>query len=123
MSTILVPRQREGEVRQDGTKVQLLLEGRLMMELSYESAQALAKALWGVSKKAEELAKVEQVIHDQAILMRSGLMLPLVSNKTMAVEAAKEAQWNSDLRRYIPQNNNHGIVYAPRVYHEPSKEE
>lgn len=119
---LLVTRQREGEVRQNGTKVDLLLEGRLVVELSYESAQSLAKALWRVAKLAEELAQVEKVIEDQAILMRSGLMVPLVSNQTMAVEAAKKAQWDSDLRRYIPQNQSNGIVFAPSVHQKPAKD-
>ncbi len=124
MSAIFVPRQREGQVRQEGTKVQIILEGQLLMQLSWESALALSKELSRVAKKAEEEASAEKIIMDQAILMRLGAPVGLVTRKDMAMEAAKEAAWNSKLRRYIRQSrvNDHGIVYAPSITQEPPKD-
>lgn len=119
---IVVPKHRDGVVRQEGTNVQILIDGRLVMELTWESALGLAKELNRVGHLAEELAKVEQVIEDQAILYRSGLMLPLVTNPAMAKEAANKAHWDTPLRRYIRTNKMaNGIVYNPTVYHEPKK--
>jgi len=118
--TILVPRQREGQVRREGAKVQIILEGRLLMQLSWESALALAKELHHVAKLAEEEANAETIIIDQAILQRSGFPIGLVTRRDMALLAANEAAWNTKLRRYIRKSriHDHGMVYAPSVRHQ-----
>ena len=114
--TILVPRQRQGTVRQEGTNVQIILEGRLLMDLTWQSALELAKAIHATAKKAEELANAEKIIFDQAILDRLGAPVSLVTRKDMAVAAKKEAAWNTPLRRYIRRSRlRQGIVYAPSV--------
>ena len=117
MTDILVPRQRRGVIRKEGTQVHIILEGRLLMQLSWQSALELAKELGHVAHLAEEEAKAEQIIQDQAILHRAGVPVGLVTRKDMALLAAKEAAWNSRLRRFIRprQDVPQGIVYAPRV--------
>ena len=43
---------------------------------------------------------IEQQIFDQAILRRAGAPIGLNANPKVEVEAAKESQWNRDLRRF-----------------------
>ncbi len=120
---ILVPRHKEGQVRLEGTSVQVIMDGNVVLDLTWQSALQLAKAMHTVAKKAEELENVEKVILDQAILMRAGTGIGLVTNPTMAKEAIKVAQFDKKLRRYIKQSKieRHGIVYGASVYHEKKK--
>lgn len=115
MTTILVPRHKDGFVRQEGTSVQIILDGQVLMDLTWQSALALSKAIHQVAKKAEEEAHVEQIIFDQAILQRAGSRHGFATRRDIAKEAAKEAAWNSDLRRYMPDQHQASIVYAPTV--------
>lgn len=121
MTDILVPQQREGEIRQDGEKVLVLVNGQLVLTLNWDSAIHFSRAVYAVAKKAEEQAKAEQIIADQAILQRVGVPVGLVTRPDMAREALKEAAWNSDLRRYIPSSSNAipGLVFAPTITQHP----
>jgi hypothetical protein len=88
-------------IRQNGEQVQVLLNGRLAAELSWQDARQLAAAIKQVSLLAEAEAKHEGIITDQAILMRAGVRLGLTSDRRMLGEAAKEAAWGRNLRRYM----------------------
>jgi hypothetical protein len=104
-------------VRQEGPNVLLIIGGRAT-ELPWNAALDVANALREKAKDAEEIAKAEGIIFDQALLIRTGAPLGFSSNPDIQKEAGKEAAWNSDLRRHIP-----GGVRAteqmgrPGVYH------
>lgn len=119
MPTILRPGFTEVSIRQDGTQVLLIVNGRTVLQMGWENALELSRAIYTQAKKAEELANAEQIIADNAILMRSGFPLDLTARPDMLSEAKKEAAWNSPLRRYIRtskyERRRAGVVYAPQV--------
>lgn len=92
------------EVRfvQTGAGVLMLLDGQLALEMSWENALEVANALRTVAKNAEEYAKANEIVNDQAILMRSGFPIDLTTHPDILKEAAKEAAWDSNLRRAMP---------------------
>lgn len=89
-------------VRQEGEKVLLLSGGILIAEMPWEAADQLARALTAKARQAEELQKAEQIAFDQAVLMRGGFPIGLTRHKAIMSEAIKEAFWNTQLRRYMP---------------------
>ena len=84
-----------------GPKVLLEVDGKAL-EMPWETALELASALRSMAKKAEEYANANKIIADGAVLMRAGFPLGLTDNQAMKAEIKKEAQWNGDLRRYMP---------------------
>lgn len=77
-------------------------DGSLGGEFSWEGAKALAQALTVQANRAEEWAKAERVAMDAAILLRSGAPFGITDHPAIQAEAAKEAAWNRDLRRWMP---------------------
>ena len=92
----------EFRVRQEGTRVMILLDGRLVADLPWEKADALWKAIRAQTKRAEEEAMAQPIIMDQALLLRIGARLGLTNRADLQAAAGKEAAWNRDLRRYLP---------------------
>ncbi len=88
-------------VRDEGNRVLVIRDGRAILDLPWDAALALAKALRIKALQAEETDKAESIVFDQAILTRLGVPFGLTNNETILKEATKEAAWNSDLRRYI----------------------
>lgn len=121
MTTIHVPQIKQFDVGWEAGRVRLLFGGRLVTEMPWEAALALAKALMHAGRRAEEFVKANAIIEDQAILIRRGIPLGLSSNPDILAEAEKEAAWNSDLRRYIPSGiESQEAVGSPTVIkHEP----
>lgn len=99
--TILTPKTRSVDIRQDGELVLVIENGRTILVLPWDAAQALSKALAAQAARAEEIAKAEGIAMDQAILMRAGANIGLTSNPAIQELAASEAAWNSKLRRYM----------------------
>lgn len=92
---------KEVVVRQEGDRVLLLHNGRLLFSLPWVAALDLARALHVQGKRAEEEANAIQIVYDQAILTRAGFPIGLSNRPDILAEAAKEAAWNRDLRRYM----------------------
>ena len=111
MAVVLFPRPgtRKISVRQEGDRVLVIQNGQAILDLPYQAALALSKALRVKAKAAEEIDKAPDTIFDQAILMRLGANIGLTSHPVILREAAKEAAWNSDLRRYIPPGRAGGM--------------
>lgn len=109
MTRVHVPKVREVTVRQEGDRVLLLEGGRTVLELPWDAAVQLSKAILAQARKAEELVKAEQIIADQALLTRLGTPLGLTNNPAMLKAAANEAAWNRDLRRRVPLKRAGGI--------------
>ncbi len=100
---------KEFIVRQEGERVLFIYNGRLVTSLPWQAAETLARAIRAQAKEAEEFAKQEQVIFDQAILTRLGIPVGLTNNPRILRVAANEAAWNSKLRRYIRPSRARGI--------------
>jgi len=110
MGVVFVPRVRTVDVRQEGTRVLVIEDGRTILDMPWDGALALARAIHVKGKAAEELAKAAEIIFDQAILQRLGVPLGLTSNPDMQKVACVEAAWNSDLRRWIRSGRAGGIA-------------
>lgn len=101
---------KEVTVRQEGERVLLLHNGALLFSLPWQAALDLARALHAQGKRAEEEANAVRIIYDQAILTRVGFPIGLSNRRDILAEAAKEAAWNHDLRRYIRGDRAIGIA-------------
>src|SRR3990172_393461 len=86
----------------DGSRVLLVIEGQVRLEMSWQQADELSVGLRAKARQAEEIAKVAQVIADGALLFRSGAPFGVSNNRDVNAEIAKEAQSNRDLRRFMP---------------------
>ncbi len=82
-------------------QIVMLVNGQLTTSFPPEVARQIARALLSQAAIIENNRNPQKQIMDQAILMRAGFKLGLNSNKKLLDEASKEAQWNSELRRYI----------------------
>jgi hypothetical protein len=126
--TILTPKTQRASVQQDGERVKLIIDGRLVADLPPEAAIALGRALITKGRLAEEIVHRERVIADQALLFRAGVGIPLAVNPALRALAGKEAAWSSELRRALPNrtdavNTVAGQVYMPAVWQDPPKED
>jgi hypothetical protein len=102
-------------VRREGARVLILHDGRLLADLEYQAALALAAAIHAQAKKAEEEARALDIAADQALLLRLGIPLGLSSRKDILAQAVNEAAWNTDLRRACP-----GGVRSQAVFGTPT---
>lgn len=107
------------DIRQEGDRVHLLYNGRLICTLPHDAALAVARAIHAQAKKAEEWSHAEAIVFDQAILTRLGVPLGLTSHPTLQKEAMKEAAWNSDLRRWI-RGKRAGGIESQAVFGTPT---
>lgn len=119
---------KEVTVRREGGRVLLLHNGTLLFSLPWQAAIDLSRALYAKAKQAEEEARAAQIVYDQAILTRVGFPIGLSNRPDILQEAAKEAAWNSDLRRYIRGDRAMGIANqtvfgTPRVTVGPAPKE
>ena len=118
---------KEVTVRQEGDRVLLLHNGTLLFSLPWQAALELGRALHVKGKLAEEEANAARIVYDQAILTRVGFPVGLSNRPDILAEAAKEAAWNSDLRRYIRGGRAMGIANqtvfgTPTISVSPPKE-
>jgi len=93
--------RREITATQDGANVLVVIDGRAT-EMPWNVALDVARAMYQQAKRAEEYAKAAGIVFDQALLIRSGAFFGLSDHRGIQQEAAKEAAWNRDLRRYLP---------------------
>ena len=77
-----------------------LFNGKVPWEVADKIAQQSTRA----ARLAEEFCKVNQVIMDNALLARSGVLpgIGLSDHPKIKEESIKEALHNRDLRRYLP---------------------
>ena len=101
-------------VHQEGPEVLLVIDGRAL-KMPWNVALDVSKALQIKARKAEEIAKAEGIIFDQALLIRTGAPLGFTDNPDIQKEAAKEAAHNGDLRKYLP-----GGVKATEQFGNPT---
>ena len=89
-------------VRHEGNQVQLIHNGRLVLEIPYEHGRDVANAIKSCALKAEEWINAERIAMDQAILTRAGFPIGLSNHPDIKNEAAKLAAWDRDIRRFMP---------------------
>lgn len=92
-------------VRQEGAAVLVqFIDGArsFVLQLEHQTAAEIARLLAGAARQAEEWAHAERIAQDSAILLRAGAGFALSDHPAIRAEAAKEAAWNRDLRRYLP---------------------
>lgn len=117
--------RREITVRQDEDHVLLIVNGRDVLNVPWDAALEISKAMHQQAKKAEEIAKVAAVVKDHAILVRAGWPIGLAVDPRVRKEAEKAAVNDSDLRRYMPGGvKSQESVGTPGVRrHRPTKEQ
>jgi len=116
MGGVYIPKIREAKVKQNGTRVLVLIDGKLALDLPWEAALALSKGIRIQAKRAEELAKAPQIIQDQALIQRAGFPVGLTNNPDIQKEAMKVAQHDRKLRRFLPGGiKSEGAVGTPTV--------
>lgn len=101
MTTILIPQTKHVSVALEGDRVLVIQDGRAILDLPWNAAQMIARALLIKANEAEALANAEQAIFDQALLYRTGAPFAFSTDKRITDSAVKEAGWNDKLRRYI----------------------
>jgi hypothetical protein len=87
--------------RHVGDRVVVLNSGALVLDLKWDAALAFGQALVAQARRAEEEAKANQIVLDQAVLIRSGVDFPMTAHPKIQEEALKESRWNRLLRRFI----------------------
>lgn len=100
----------------EGGGIALLFNGRVvpgMEALPRQAAEQIARVLLAQCRMIENTENPEKTIADQAILHRAGIPIGLTNNLKILNAAHTEAQWNRDLRRYMP--NAPGIKSAEMV--------
>ena len=81
----------EFRIHVEAEKVLLLLNGRLIAELPWEAAVTIGRGLIQKGHEAEEYAKHQLVIADQALLFKVGAPFGLTNNRDIIHEAIKES--------------------------------
>lgn len=100
--------------RQDGLNVLVIQDGKAVLNIPWSVALALADDIKQKARQAEEIAKAESIILDNAILFRSGMPLGLSDNPDIISETVKAAQHNPLLRRHMTGGiKSQSIVGAP----------
>lgn len=89
-------------VRNCEGRVIVLSNGIVIADFDGPAAIDVGNALIAAAHRAEEWAKHEQVIADQALMMRLGGPVSFSGNRDINSEAWKEAETDSTLRRNIP---------------------
>ena len=112
---------KEAKVIQEEDRVIFVIDGKATY-MPWEVAISLGRALIGQGRLAEEHQKAEQIIDDNAILLRSGFPVGLSNNKDIIDETIKEAVSNPELRRFIPGGvRSKSIAHPPTVIMEPKE--
>ena len=100
------------KMRVDGALVTALFkqDGKefALQDLPYDACLKIAQAFYQAGKEAEEYAKANEIVLDQAILFRSGAPFAITDNPQIREEAKKEAVHNRELRR-----SNLALVETP----------
>ena len=107
-------------LKQEGSRVLLIVNGVCVADMPWEAALGVGRACYQCAKMAEEHAKHNDVIADQALAFRLGLPVGLSNNRKIIEEAKKDALFDRDLRRYIRGHATKITVGTPGIYQEES---
>jgi hypothetical protein len=99
---IIAARIRDITVRQEGNRVILIEDGKAILDVPWQYADKIAKAMRSKARAAEEQDKAPAIAMDAAIVLRAGLPFGLSSDPKIMAESRKLAAHDRDLRRYMP---------------------
>jgi hypothetical protein len=106
---ISIPKPGNIRIRNDGFNIFLVSGTGVTVALPWSAALEVAKEMTAQARKIEEVVKANQIIADQALLIRTGIPLGLSDNPDIKKEALKQAQWDPKLRKYITGSRVRGI--------------
>ena len=89
-------------VAEDGNLVHVYEDGRILFNCPPKVAREIAHWLIRKAAAVEETQNLARIIRDQAILERAGTGIGLSLNPAIRAQAHQDAQWDRDLRRYMP---------------------
>ena len=120
----LIPKLDEITVGMDGKRVLLKSSNGTEMKIPWQVVETLCKVMVSKSKQMEEMANLDRILADQAMMFRSGAPFGLSNRRDILKEAAHIAQYDDKLRRYMPGGiKSTAIVGTPTVIrHDPPKE-
>lgn len=122
MGSFFIPQFKDITVRREGARVMLIQDGVLLLDLPWDQAKRLARAVRVQAAAAEARAKVNQVISDQAVFIRKRIPIALTSDPAVFKEAGNVAAHDRDLRRYCPGGIPSGVKFGvPSVTGAPAK--
>jgi len=117
----IIPKIAQMNIRRDGFNVVVEIDGRKVADVPWNIALELGRGITMQARRVEEVVKAEEIIADQALLIRTGIPIGLSSNPDIVKASGNEAVHNPTLRKYIPDTsgigaiNSRGIVGRPRV--------
>lgn len=88
-------------IGRDGESVLLKWHDGRVLQMPWDAAVQVGKALIQKGHEVEEEIKAESIARDEGLLLRLGIPIGLTSNAAIIREARKEAVWG-DIRRYVP---------------------
>ena len=127
MPEVIVPKIKRASIERDGIDVVVIMNGRRVLDVPWDAALQLARAITIQARRIEEQVKALDIIADQALLMRSGAPFGLTSHPDLIAEAKKEAVNNPKLRKYLTGKRAGGIgsdsvVGKPTIIQHKPKE-
>lgn len=102
MAEIILHKLKEATVRAEGLDVLVFFDGRKIMDMPWDVALRLAKAITIQARRGEEQVKALQIVADNALLLRTGAPFGLSNDPNIIEESKKEALYNPKLRKYLP---------------------
>ena len=116
---LVIPQTRQASVRKEGHRVVIILDGK-GADLPWEAALELGRGIITQARRIEEEIKAEEIIADQAFLIRSGAPFGLSRNLSILNEAGKEAVYNPELRHCIPSTGGIGAINSRGIIGQPN---
>jgi len=112
------------DIKRDGSNVVMVTgSGKVAFNTHWKHAERIARAILEQCRRIEQHEEMPRTIADQALLTRLGAgfgLLPQGVSPAVEAEVAREAQHNSDLRKYLPGRvKSQELVYAPSVRRHP----
>ena len=111
----VLPARDSCQITREGERVLVIHNKEVVLNLPWEAAVEIGRALIALGRQAEQISRIEQVIQDQAILLRAGA--PVQITYAGFAEAVKEAQYNTRLRRYMA--NSMGNIESKEEFGMP----
>ena len=122
MVQILVPKLEEVKIELDGSRIVLHTKNAII-KTPWQVIKTLTKAMLIQAGRAEELANLPRLVQDHAIMMRTGAPFGLTNDPDIQKEAAKVAQYDPKLRRYLPGGvKGTALLGTPTLIKHPPKE-
>jgi hypothetical protein len=112
MGSLYIPRYKSVILRVEGNMVQVIQNGMLLMDLPWEQAKVLSRAIRAQAGRAEQNEKILKVVSDQAVLIRQGFPVALTNRPDVFKEAGNEAAHDRELRRSMPGSIPSGVVFG-----------